>query len=179
MEQVRNTFDVNFFGALNVTRAVWPLLRGETPGRIVHISSESGGFTIPFLGAYSASKYSLEVLSQALRRELSIFGIHSSTIAPPFIKSKMSEGAQTLEQLEEYQNTPWDKAWRAFLLGAKKHAKNAKDPIIVCKAVEHAIESKKPKTRYSLTPAYTLGRNLPDHLMDKIILKFTGLKGQL
>ena len=182
LQQVRKVFDVNFFGAVHVTQVVWPLLRGERPGRIVNISSVSGAFAVPFGAAYAGSKHALEAFNQAIRRELKPLGIHSCVICPGFVKSRMSEQAGAGDRnpaMDFYQDTPWADAWRAFLLGAQQSVKNAKPPAVVCQAAQHALESDHPNTRYALDPVYHLGRHMSDEEFDEFLLSMIGVEDEL
>jgi NAD(P)-dependent dehydrogenase (short-subunit alcohol dehydrogenase family) len=180
MEEIRKSFDVNYFSVISVSRAFIPLLEStERPGRIVNISSVSGAFTVPFLSTYSATKHALEALTQGMRRELIPQGIHVAAIEPSFIKSKITDDAFDPETIKLYQDTPLAEAWRVFISGIGNQAKNAKDPEIVVKAVAHALESNKPKTRYPLHASWRLGRWLPDRIFDKAAFKETGLSDVL
>jgi len=94
MDEIRLMFDVNVFGALQVTRAFLPFLGTaeayrEQPGRIVNISSVAGRIVHPFNATYAASKFALEALSDGLRRELTIYGIGVVVVEPGLVKTPM------------------------------------------------------------------------------------------
>src|SRR5688572_11112627 len=72
---VRKQFDTNVFGLHAVTRAFVPQMRERGAGRIIHVGSMGGKITFPFMGAYNATKYALESISDAMRLELRPFGI--------------------------------------------------------------------------------------------------------
>jgi NAD(P)-dependent dehydrogenase (short-subunit alcohol dehydrogenase family) len=180
MEEIRQTFEVNVFATVTVSRAFLPLLGASehpqgTPGRIINISSVSGAFTAPFLGAYSASKHALEAFTQGFRRELMPYGIHVAAIEPNFIRSKITEKATHSAEVYRYQNTGYAAAWQQFLKGINVQQANAKSPELVTRAVVHAIESPKPRTRYPLDASWHFGRWFTDRLFDKLILKKMGL----
>ena len=180
MEQIRRVFEVNTFGMLSTTRAFLPLLgfqhaHCQRPGRVVNISSVSGGYTVPFLGAYSASKHALEAFTQALRRELLAEGIHVCAIQPNFIKSKITAETTDTHLINTYQNTGIFPAWQQFFKGIQQQIATADEPSIVVDAAAHALESNKPKTRYPLHPSWRISRWLPDKLFDKILFKGLGL----
>lgn len=184
MSEIRLIFDVNSFAPLSVSRAFLPLLGFGNdsclrPGRIVNISSVSGGYTVPFLGAYSGSKHALEAFTQALRRELIPEGIHVCAIEPNFIKSKITDEVADSATLARYENTSLGRAWQAFLGGVKAEIAKADEPIIVAKAAEHALESNKPKARYPLHSSWRIGRWLKDQTFDKLLFKGTGLDAYL
>lgn len=88
-EEYRQIFEVNFFGVLNVTRAVIPLMRPRKKGKIINISSAAGFSAGPCFGAYNASKWALEAFSESLRYELRFFGIDVLLIEPGVYKTKI------------------------------------------------------------------------------------------
>ena len=180
LEEIRQTFEVNVFGLLAVTRAFMPLLAGSrtsgiAPGRIVNIGSLSGAITVPFMASYSGSKHAVEALSQGLRRELLPLGIEVSTVEPGFIRSRMFEKAAPLKASERYADTEYSEAWRQFNRSLLEQERTAKPPEVVTRAVAHAIESSRPRTRYRLDPLWFIGRLLPDRGFDRLILKALGL----
>ncbi len=81
-EQVKQQFDTNVFGVLNVTREALPILRRQKSGHIVNISSLVGFSALPLLGLYSASKFALEGLTESLAAEVAPFGIKTMIVEP-------------------------------------------------------------------------------------------------
>jgi NAD(P)-dependent dehydrogenase (short-subunit alcohol dehydrogenase family) len=179
MSEIRQMFEVNVFGTLEVTRAFLPLLsrrgEGHRPGRIVNISSVSGCFTAPFMGAYSASKHALEALTQGLRRELKMHGIEVSAIEPGFIRSRIFEKELATKPLERYTDTDIAPCWQQFNKGMTQAASHSKPTDVVTRAVRHALESNKPRTRYPLDFLCFAGRWLSDRMFDRLIFKLTGV----
>jgi NAD(P)-dependent dehydrogenase (short-subunit alcohol dehydrogenase family) len=180
LAEFRRVFEVNVFAMLSVTQAFLPLLgarRGRVgpAGRVVNIGSVSGAITVPFMGAYSASKHAVEALSQALRRELSLYGIEVSTIEPGMVRSRLGE-KRLVERVEErYAHTDFS-AWLVqFGRAIEAQESNAPPAVRVTAAVRHAIESPKPRTRYPLDRMWLIGRLLPDRAFDKLIFKALGL----
>ncbi len=82
MEDLRRQFDVNFFGAVAVIKAVLPAMRQRRSGFIINVTSMGGIITLPGLGFYHASKFALEGLSESLGKEVKDFGIHVTAIEP-------------------------------------------------------------------------------------------------
>jgi NAD(P)-dependent dehydrogenase (short-subunit alcohol dehydrogenase family) len=179
MSEIRQMFEINVFGTLEVTRAFLPLLsrrgKGNRPGRIVNISSVSGRITAPFMGAYSASKHALEALTQGLRHELKFYGIEASAIEPGFIRSRIFEKELATKPLERYGDTDIAAWWQQFNRSAALAVSFAKSTDVVTRAVRHAIESKRPRTRYPLDMLCFVGRWFGDRVFDRLIFKLTGL----
>jgi NAD(P)-dependent dehydrogenase (short-subunit alcohol dehydrogenase family) len=181
VDELRRVFDVNVFGMLAVTQAFLPLLgarlgRAGPAGRVVNISSVSGAITVPFMGAYSASKHAVEALTQALRRELSLYGIEVSAIEPGIVRSRLFE-KRVAEKVEaRYAHTDfaaWLTQFDRSILAQEQSAPPA-DKVIA--AVRHAIEAPKPRTRYPLDKIWLIGRLLPDRAFDGLIFKALGLQ---
>jgi len=184
MAEIRRTFEVNVFGLLAVSRAFLPLLGagGEPvarPGRIVNIGSVQGAITVPFMGAYSSSKHAVEAISQALRRELMLFGIEVSTIEPSFIRSALYQKAAVAGQVNAYAGTRYKGLWQQFTTGLVQQEATAKPPQLVTRAVLQAIASARPRPRYPLDPIWTIGRVVSDRIFDKIILRALGMLDSL
>jgi NAD(P)-dependent dehydrogenase (short-subunit alcohol dehydrogenase family) len=93
-EQAQSLFDVNVIGVMRITRAVLPVMRRQMSGRIINISSIAGRLATPVNGVYSASKFALEALSDALRLELAPFGIQVVVIEPGSIKTNFAQTAE-------------------------------------------------------------------------------------
>src|SRR5262245_39157463 len=124
----RRQLEVNVTGQLIVTQAFAPLLgadatRQGAPGRIVMISSGGGKNATPFLGAYNATKFALEGMSEALRRELMLFGIDVIVVAPGPVVTAIWDKAEA-EDLAPYVGTPFESGLRAardFMLARRAH----------------------------------------------------------
>lgn len=104
-EQFARQLDVNAVGTFRVARAVIPVMRKQHSGLIVNVSSVGGRITLPFAGLYNASKWAIESLTEALRLELSVFGIECVLLEPgPFATNLMNSGEQPADvaRLPEY-----------------------------------------------------------------------------
>ena len=107
----RQQLEVNLVGPFLVTKAFAPLLGADDslagkPGRIVNLSSVSGIRAMPFLGPYSASKFGLEGYSEALRRELMLFGIDVVVVGPGPVKTAIWDKADEID-MEQFGNSPY------------------------------------------------------------------------
>jgi NAD(P)-dependent dehydrogenase (short-subunit alcohol dehydrogenase family) len=179
MEQVRQMFEVNVFGLLQVTQSFLPLLGARkpcphAPGRVINISSISGGLVFPFVGTYGATKHAVEALSDGLRRELSIFGIPVIAIEPGNIRTPIWEksgDADTRYAATAY--APMMEKLPAIISDMGRKG----DPVeTVSRAIHRAIASPSPKTRYPLTFLWRLSRMLGDRALDRLTKPAMGIK---
>ncbi|MEZ4593355.1 MAG: SDR family oxidoreductase [Chloroflexota bacterium] len=183
MSEFRKQMEVNLYGQLDVIQKFLPLLGAvanapHPPGRIINISSVSGKVVYPFMGPYAASKHALEAISDALRRELLIFGIDVIVIGPGSVQTPIWDKAQDLDT-EPYKET----AYKGMMEGMKKvFISQGKSGIPVEKVSEviyEALTKEKPKTRYAiarkLLSGWLLPRYLPARLFDNIIAKRLGI----
>ena len=158
IDAVRQQFETNVFGLLRLTQLVLPGMRRQGRGRIINISSMGGRLTFPGEGAYHASKYAVEALSDALRFEVSGFGINVVLIEPGFIRSGFSDAAINRIKMSDSND-----AYAAFNQAVAATTRAAYSPSIIAKlggeadavavVVERALEADKPKARYAVTPS--------------------------
>jgi len=177
-DTLRAQFECNLFGWHELTVAVLPAMRRQGHGRIVQNSSVLGLVALKYRGAYNASKFALEGLTDTLRLELAGSGIHVALIEPGPILSRFRENAyaafrrhidiEASAHREAYRGLERRLAHRGppeppFTLG----------PEAVLAKVVHALESRRPKVRYYVTvPTYTfalLRRLLPYRLLDRVL----------
>ncbi len=170
-EQWRAQFDVNFFGAIETTRAVLPALRSAGGGTIVNISSVGGRIVVPFAAPYCTSKHALEALSDSLRVELSPFGIRVVVVEPGPIESLFEERARRevaplLSRPGPYASL-YPGAARAM---TDEFQKSRRPASAVARVIVDAVESEHPRTRYRVTLMakllVPLRRWMPDRLVD-------------
>ncbi|WP_324731208.1 SDR family oxidoreductase [Pseudomonas paeninsulae] len=179
VDDVRKMFEVNVFGLLQVTQAFLPLLGARencphAPGRLINISSISGGLVFPFVGAYGGSKHAVEAFSDALRRELGIFGIKVIAIEPGNIRTPIWEKSHEADQ--RFAATAYASHMAKMPAILAKMGKNGAPPELVSKTILRAIETKRPKTRYPLTPLWRLSRVLGDGALDLLTKAAMGIK---
>ena len=187
LDALRRQFEVNVFGLLAVTQAFLPLLREGShgvPGRVVNMGSISGRFAGPYVGPYAASKFALEALTDSLRVELRPWGLHVALIEPgriatPIWEKSLAEsevlaaGADPVV-LARYQ--PALDRMRAFVGRFNDRRLPAGR---VAAAVEHALTTARPKTRYVIgLDAHLqllMARFVPDRMRDALIVRALGL----
>lgn len=176
---LRAQFETNLFGWHELTNRVLPVMRRQGHGRIVQNSSVLGFVALRYRGAYNASKYALEGLSDTLRLELAGTDIHVSLVEPGPVSSRFRENA-----LRAFQENidPESSVHRDRYLAMEARLKT-KGPVVpftlppeaVLKKVIHALESRRPRARYYVTfPTYLFGfmkRLLSTRLLDKLLNK--------
>jgi NAD(P)-dependent dehydrogenase (short-subunit alcohol dehydrogenase family) len=161
-ENLKYQFETNVFGWLELTNLAIPVMRKQGYGRIIQNSSILGFVAMPFRGAYNASKYAIEGLSDTLRLELKGTGIYVSLIEPGPITSKFRANAvKALEKNIDIENSVHREKYIRVLQRLNKQGPAAPftlPPEAVLKRVLHALESRQPKPRYYVTfPTYLFG----------------------
>ncbi|MEM6528506.1 MAG: SDR family oxidoreductase [Chloroflexota bacterium] len=152
MDDLRWQMEVNFFGQIAVIQAMMPYIRMAT-GRIINITSIAGKFAVPQNGAYSASKFALEAVTDAMRGELDQWGIKSVSILPGAIKTEIFQSGRSiaddiLEKLPpqaiEYYAEPMQAGREMF----EQMEGNAIPPVKVAEVVLTALTVTNPRPRY-------------------------------
>lgn len=156
---LRKQFETNLFGTHELTNRIIPIMRNQGYGRIIQNSSVLGLVVLPYRGAYNATKYALEALSDTLRLELSNTNIHVSLIEPGPIESRFRKNAHKafLDNIDRDNSIHKDK-YDGMINRLTKQGPAAPftlPPEAVLKKVIHALENPKPKIRYYVTfPTY-------------------------
>jgi NAD(P)-dependent dehydrogenase (short-subunit alcohol dehydrogenase family) len=183
IEDFKQQIAVNLLGHLIVTRAFAPLLgtdrsRDGSPGRIVMMSSVGGRNASPFLGAYNASKFALEGMSESLRRELIPFGIDVIVVAPGTVATSMWDRPDAVN-VAEFAHTPYARAIAKLKAHMITNGRRGLPPEQLGETVKTALTAARPKTRYTVSPdpiEALVARALPKRLVDRIIARRLGLQ---
>ncbi len=182
---LRNQFETNVLGLVELTNLVLPIMRKQGSGRIIQNSSILGFVALSYRGAYAASKYALEGISDALRLELSGSNIFVSLIEPGPIESKFRDNAhKKLIENIDIEKSLHKKGYQSILdrLTTEKTVPFTLPPEAVLDKVISALESPKPKARYYVTfPTYLfafLKRILPHWLLDIALSRASDVKPQ-
>jgi NAD(P)-dependent dehydrogenase (short-subunit alcohol dehydrogenase family) len=180
-EMIRSVFEVNLFGMQELTNCFIPVFRKQGYGRIVNVSSVLGELSLPFAGAYSASKFAVEAASDALRRELFDSGVAVSIVQPGPIDSKFSKNlAHRTDAFEPNPNSPF----LSFYKEAVETRKNGtagrtaegfmKPPEAVAEKIAVCLNSPRPPRRACVTKVAHFGafarRFLPAGLIDSMMI---------
>lgn len=172
---LRRQLEVNLVGTHHLTCKLIPAMRRNGAGRIVQCSSVLGLVSGPFRGAYCASKFALEALTDAMRIELAGSGIGVSLIEPGPIRTRFVEHALAAFRANiDIDNSPHRDAYRARLASMEQGGKGTfkLEPEAVAAKLVHAVESSRPRRRYYVTtPTYVAAlarRVLPASLLDRV-----------
>jgi short-subunit dehydrogenase len=179
IDALRRQFETNVFGAIAVTQALLPAMFSRGRGRIINVSSVSGRIPAPLLGAYHASKYALEALSDALRMELAAFGIDVVVVEPGTIRTAFASRAVKEMHSDKIEGSRYAAAYAraASLEGSFDRVASSVAP--VTRTLVRAVETARPCTRY-VTPgrfwlAIALVGALPTRLVDAAMRVAFGL----
>jgi NAD(P)-dependent dehydrogenase (short-subunit alcohol dehydrogenase family) len=182
---LRRQLEVNVIGQVAVTQAFLPLLR-RGGGRVVNMGSISGRLASPLLGAYAASKFSLEAITDALRLELRPWGLPVSLVEPGAIATAIWERSRVAademaQELSAEARGLYAPAVAAVRAAADRASRAAIPADAVARAVEHALTAARPRTRYLVGRdariRAALAWLLPDRVRDALIARALGLPG--
>jgi NAD(P)-dependent dehydrogenase (short-subunit alcohol dehydrogenase family) len=174
VDDVRRQFETNVFGLLRLSQLVLPSMRAQGDGRIVNISSMGGRLVFPGGGAYHATKYAVEAFSDAMRFEVSGFGIKVIIIEPGLITSNFDQAA--VDSMDLDADGPYAKFNRTVASATSDIYKGPMrslggPPDAVAKVIEKALSARRPRPRYTVTPSAKMsiaGRKLmTDRMWDR------------
>ncbi len=159
LDEVRRQFETNVFGLVRMCQLVLPGMRGQGWGRIVNVSSMGGRLTFPGGGFYHATKYAVEAISDALRFEVRGFGVEVAIIEPGLIRTSFGDTAAHGVGAANSQTGPYADFNAAVAKATEEVYENGPlaklggGPDTVARAIEKAISSRRPRTRYKVTPS--------------------------
>ena len=178
-DRVRAQFETNVFGPLALCRLVLPGMRQQGWGKIVQLSSMGGKLTFPGGGLYHASKHAVEALSDALRFEVKSFGVDVIVIEPGLITSGFGDAAVRGLGAASAPDGPYEEFNRAVGEASRDVyekgllSKLGGPPEAVAERIEDALNAKRPRARYTVTPSaralLTLHAVLPDRGWDAMV----------
>jgi len=173
LDILREHLEVNVVGQIAVIQAFLPLIR-SCRGRIVNVGSATGRFSLPYLGAYSASKFALVALTDALRQELRPWGIPVSivepgTVATPIWKKSFESSYRVKSQIPANLQKLYEDAAGSMAMIMENGRKHAVTPEAVAAVIQKALEAGRPKIRYAVGAGArmaVLGSRLPRRFTD-------------
>jgi NAD(P)-dependent dehydrogenase (short-subunit alcohol dehydrogenase family) len=183
IDTFRKQLEVNLTGVLISTQAFLPLLgsdktlQGE-PGRIVNMGSVGGRQAYPFMGPYHTTKFGLEGFTESLRRELMVFGVDASLVAPGSVKTEIWDKADK-QDYSPYENTPYREAVQNMRKEVANIGAKGLPASRIGEAVLRQLTDAKPKTYRRVTPQpiqFWVMTSLPKRMIDRVIAKRMGLE---
>jgi NAD(P)-dependent dehydrogenase (short-subunit alcohol dehydrogenase family) len=146
-DEINDQFNTNFFGTLNMCRAVIPSMRKNKNGLIINISSLGGLMGLPFQGIYSASKFAVEGMSRSLKMELKASGLKVVLINPGDFHTKFTDNRSVSSNIEISPNR---EQYLKTIKVIEYDERNGSDPITIAKKILKIISKKSPKTNYMI-----------------------------
>lgn len=178
MEAIKDNFETNLFGPIEMMKAVLPAMREQKGGVIINITSIAGYMGLPFRSVYSSSKGALEVLTEAIRMEVKPFGIQLTTVAPGDFATAI---ASRRFHAPVVKGSPYETVYAAQLDKMNAHVASGSDPIEMAQAIYTIIQQPIPKVHYKVGAflqrfSIVLKRLLPDIVYEKMLMNHYGLK---
>jgi NAD(P)-dependent dehydrogenase (short-subunit alcohol dehydrogenase family) len=171
-EEIKNNFETNLFGPIEVMKAVLPQMRSQQSGLIINITSIAGYMGLPYRGIYSASKGALELITEALRMEVKSFGIHITNVAPGDFATNIAAGRFHAPLLK---GSAYEIPYGTTLKTMDEHVDSGNNPNEMAEAIFKIIQNPNPKVHYKIGAfmqkfSIVLKRILPDKVYEKILM---------
>ena len=172
-EEIRNNFETNLFGPIEVMKAVLPQMREQKSGLIINITSIAGYMGLPYRGIYSASKGALELITEALRMEVKSFGIQITNVAPGDFATNIAAGRYHAPVVK---GSAYEVPYGNTLKEMDSHVDSGSNPNEMAEAIFAIIKTDKPKVHYKVGAfmqkfSIVLKRILPDTVFEKMLMK--------
>jgi len=169
----KQSMTTNFFGTVNVTRAVLPYMRKAGNGKIINVSSVSGRFGFPAHGPYTASKFAVEGFSESLRLEMKPFNVDVILMEPGVYKTSIWDKNFNYLKSETKDSTTYAKFLKNIMRFTDKLLEGASDPGKLAKRLVKIVGYRSPRLRY------TLGKGAKLSLFIKFIIPWKWLEAIL
>lgn len=171
-QEIRNNFETNLFGPIEVMKATLPHMREQRSGLIINITSIAGYMGLPYRAVYSASKGALELITEALRMEVKPFGIEITNVAPGEFSTNIADHRYHVPVSETSAYTSYSKTVDVI----NSQVGGGDDPIKMGQMIYSIINSAKPNGHYKVGPfmskfSIVLKRILPDKVYEKMLMK--------
>jgi short-subunit dehydrogenase len=171
-DEMRAVFNTNFFGAIDVMKAVLPQMRAQKSGLILNVTSIAGYMGLPFRGLYSATKGALELVTEAVSMEVKSLGIIAVNVAPGDFATNIAAGRY---HTPVYENSAYKENYQTNLNLMDAHVSGGMDPLEMAKKVYKIINTENPKIHYKVGGfmekfSVVLKRVLPDKWYQKIVM---------
>ncbi len=172
LEEIKNNFDTNLFGPIEVMKAVLPQMRNQKSGLIINITSIAGYMGLPYRSVYSASKGALELITEALRMEVKDFGIKITNVAPGDFATNIASGRYHAPLIK---GSAYEIPYGNTLKTMNEHVDSGSNPNEMAEAIYKIIQNPNPKVHYKVGAflqkfSIVLKRILPDKVYEKMLL---------
>lgn len=173
LEEIKNNFQVNLFGPIEMMQSVLPYMRNQKSGLIINITSIAGYMGLPFRSVYSASKGALELITEGLRMETKPFNINIVNVAPGDFATNIASGRYHTALL---QNSAYFKTYGETLATMNQHVDAGSNPIEMAKVILYIINTNEPKIHYKVGSflqkfSIVLKRLLSDKQYERMLMK--------
>lgn len=180
MAELREQLETNFFGLVQVTKRVIPGMRERRSGRIINITSISGRVALPGLGAYAASKFAVEGLSEALRHELRPHGVFVSVVEPGSYRTDIWDRNRRVAARTLDESSPNRAATQRLTERIDRRVATALgDPQDVARAIANVATARRPRLRYLVgkdaIAELVVNRALPWRAWERVLDRLTGI----
>ena len=171
-EEIKNNFETNFFGPIEVMKASLPQMRNQKSGLIINITSIAGYMGLPYRGIYSASKGALELITEALRMEVKSFGIHITNVAPGDFATNIASGRFHAPLIK---GSAYEIPYGNTLKMMDEHVNSGSNPNEMAGAIYKIIQNPSPKVHYKIGAfmqkfSIVLKRILPDKVYERMLM---------
>jgi NAD(P)-dependent dehydrogenase (short-subunit alcohol dehydrogenase family) len=172
MQEIKNNFETNFFGPIEVMKAALPQMRAQQSGLIINVTSIAGYMGLPYRSIYSASKGALELITEALRMEVKSFGIRITNIAPGDFATNIAAGRFHAPVIK---GSAYEVPYGNNLKTMDEHVDSGSNPNEMAEAVYAVIQNSNPKIHYKVGAfmqkfSIALKRILPDKVYEKMLM---------
>lgn len=172
MAEIKNNFETNLFGPIEVMKAVLPQMRAQKSGLIINITSIAAYMGLPYRGIYSASKGALELITEALRMEVKSFGIQITNVAPGDFVTNIASGRFHAPLIKD---SAYEIPYGNTLKMMDEHVESGSNPDEMAEAVYKIIQNSNPKIHYKVGAfmqkfSIVLKRILPDKVYEKMLM---------
>lgn len=177
-EEIKNNFETNFFGPIEVIKSVLPQMREQRAGLIINITSIAGYMGLPYRGVYSASKGALEIITEAISMEVKSFGVNVVNVAPGDFATNIASGRYHAPVIP---NSAYEVSYGNTLKQMDEHVDSGSNPDEMAVAIYNIINEKKPKIHYKVGVfmqkfSIVLKRILPDRVYEGMLMNHYKLK---
>ncbi|QEE50049.1 SDR family oxidoreductase [Flavobacterium alkalisoli] len=171
-DEIKNNFETNLFGPIEVMKAVLPQMREQKNGLIINVTSIAGYMGLPYRSVYSASKGALELITEGLRMEVKGFGVTISNIAPGDFATNIAAGRYHAPLVK---GSPYEVPYGNTLNMMNDHVDSGSNPTEMAEAVYAIIKDPNPKVHYKVGAfmqkfSIVLKRLLPDKVYEKLLM---------